>query len=420
MIEDEKLRLRQMILSGNVQRGQLSKIADLSGIPQEELKWAIQHQTLPSAATVGKLATRMGVSEIEVQLLFGAVDSRLRSQLAQRAAEIAELLGPMPHPRRRRIAQEPDFKTELGALWQADCLDFLSAQENDTVDLVFADPPFNLDKLYPSGMDDDLKARAYSQWCEEWLTECVRVMNDGGSLFVWNLPKWNSILSGFLNDRLTFRHWIAVDIKYSLPIKGRFYPSHYSLLYYCKGEKPNTFKPDRLPMPVCPHCHGDLRDYGGYKHRMNPKGVNLADVWTDIPPVRHAKYKKRKSANELPLRLLDRVIEAASNPGDLVLDPFGGSGTTYATAELKNRRWLGCELGPITDVVRRFARIDEDRQYLEKIRSTANCLFTSQVRSAREKKGLWTVESVRAPTERTMRQSTTEDLFGMAGLLDDT
>ena len=112
--------------------------------------------------------------------------------------------------------------------------------------------------------------------------ECIRVMKDGGSLFVWNLPKWNGILSGFLSDRLTFRHWIAVDIKYSLPIKGRFYPSHYSLLYYCKGEKSNTFRPDRLPMPVCPHCHGDLRDYGGYKHRMNPKGVNIPDVWTDI------------------------------------------------------------------------------------------------------------------------------------------
>ena len=284
MIDSQTSRLRQMILSGEIQRGQLSSIAALSGIPYQELKWSIQHGTLPSASAITKLAVGLGVADVEIQLLFGAVDSRLRSRLAEHAEDIAKLIGPPTEPRRKAIAQDPDFNTKLGALWQADCLDFLGAQGDDTVDLVFADPPFNLAKLYPSGMDDDRKARVYIQWCEEWLTECIRVMKDGGSLFVWNLPKWNSILSGFLSHRLTFRHWIAVDIKYSLPIKGRFYPSHYSLLYNCKGEKANVFEPDRLPMPVCPHCYGDLRDYGGYKHRMNPRGVNIPDVWDGHPP----------------------------------------------------------------------------------------------------------------------------------------
>jgi site-specific DNA-methyltransferase (adenine-specific) len=60
---------------------------------------------------------------------------------------------------------------------------------------------------------------------------------------------------------------------------------------------------------------------------MNPAGVNLTDVWYDIPPVRHSKYKKR-AANELSLKLMDRVVALASDPGSLVLDPFGGSGTT--------------------------------------------------------------------------------------------
>jgi site-specific DNA-methyltransferase (adenine-specific) len=140
----------------------------------------------------------------------------------------------------------------------------------------------------------------------------------GGSLFIWNLPKWNTSISGYLNNLLTFRHWISVDIKCNLPISARLYPSHYSLLYYCKGEKPKTFHPDRLPMQVCPSCKTDLRDYGGYKDKMNPRGVNLTDVWYDIPPVRHAKYKRR-DANELSLKLLDRVIEMASEEGALYL-----------------------------------------------------------------------------------------------------
>jgi site-specific DNA-methyltransferase (adenine-specific) len=97
---------------------------------------------------------------------------------------------------------------------------------------------------------------------------------------------------------------------------------HHSLLYYCKGEKPNAFHPDRLPMEICPKCLTDLKDYGGYKDKMNPDGINLTDVWYDIPPVRHSKYKKREGANELSIRLLDRIVEMASEAGDIVLIPL--------------------------------------------------------------------------------------------------
>jgi site-specific DNA-methyltransferase (adenine-specific) len=181
-------------------------------------------------------------------------------------------------------------------------MEVMSTLDSDSVDMIFADPPFNLKKLYPSSIDDNLKTERYLAWCEAWLSECTRLLKHGGALFVWNLPRWNAELASFLNGRLTFVHWIAVDIKYSLPIQRRLYPSHYSLLYYVKGPQARVFHPDRLPMQVCPHCAGDLRDYGGYKAKMNPKGVNLADVWWDISPVRHAKYKRRNGANELPLR----------------------------------------------------------------------------------------------------------------------
>jgi len=147
-------------------------------------------------------------------------------------------------------------------------------------------------------------------------------------------------------------------------------------------------------MPVCPKCFSDLRDYGGYKDRMNPKGVNLPDVWTDIPPVRHAKYKRRTGANELSLKLLDRVIEMSTDPGDLVLDPFGGAGTTYIASELKGRHWMGVEVGPSEDIVSRFERIGEEREFLEKIRGGCNHLFLPKVANERNKRGLWTTQSI--------------------------
>ena len=217
----------------------------------------------------------------------------------------------------------PILQTSLGCLYQGDCVQMMQNIAAQSVDLAFADPPFNLGKAYSSKIDDAKADQVYLEWCRTWLDEMTRVLKPGGSLFLWNLPKWNLQLGAYLGVNLTFRNWITVDIKYSLPISNRLYPSHYALLYFVKGTKPAIFHPDRLPVPCCRHCGGEQRDYGGYKDKMNPRGVNLSDVWTDIPPVRHAKYKKR-DANGLPLKLMDRIVAMATDFGSVVLDPFGG------------------------------------------------------------------------------------------------
>ena len=118
---------------------------------------------------------------------------------------------------------------------------------------------------------------------------------------------------------------------------------------------------------------------------MNPAGVNLTDVWYDIPPVRHPKYKKRK-ANELSLKLLDRVVSMASDPGSLVLDPFGGSGTTFMAAELLGRNWIGIELES-SAIVERFENINEDADYLNRIAGGKNVLFTPDSLKLRKRFG---------------------------------
>lgn len=268
----------------------------------------------------------------------------------------------------------PIMETPLGRLYQSDCMQMLSEIESASVDLAFADPPFNLGKKYSSKINDELADHEYIEWCEAWLAEMIRVLKPGGTLMHWNLPKWNLLLGSFLAKHLTFRNWIAVDIKYSLPITGRLYPSHYSLLYFVKGKKPAIFHPDRTPIACCRHCGGELKDYGGYKNKMNPKGVNLSDVWTDIPPVRHSKYKKR-DANALSLKLMDRIISMCTNEGSLVLDPFGGSGTTFAAAELTGRRWIGSEL-ECSAIVERFEDIESEREHMEQIHAGKNTLFT--------------------------------------------
>jgi site-specific DNA-methyltransferase (adenine-specific) len=269
---------------------------------------------------------------------------------------------------------KPILETSFGKLFEADCLAVLPTLRANSVDVVFADPPFNLGKLYASKMDDSLAEKTYLKWCYAWIDECTRVLKPGGSFFLYNLPKWNVFLGAHMSKLLTFRHWISVDIKFSLPITGRLYPSHYALLYYCKGKRPAIFHPDRLPILCCRHCGGELRDYGGYKDKMNPKGVNLSDVWSDIPPVRHKRYKSR-NGNELSLKLIDRILALASDEGSVVLDPFGGSGTTFIAAELLCRRWIGIELN-CADIRERFEKIERDRLYLDEIQLHKNHLFT--------------------------------------------
>ena len=252
-------------------------------------------------------------------------------------------------------APKPFFVSSLGALFADDCLAVLPYVRDGVVDTVFADPPFNLGKEYGEKSNDDLSDPQYLEWCKSWVKESCRTLKQGGAFFLYNLPKWNIPLGAYLSEQgLIFRHWIALEISACLPIPGRLHPSHYSLLYYTKGV-PKTFRRIRTPIQTCRHCGGEIKDYGGHRGAMNPKGVTLKDVWTDIPPVRHWKFKsKERRANALSTKILDRVVEMSSLPGDLVLDPFGGSGTTFAVCEKKNRRWLGIEIDFASEIMERI------------------------------------------------------------------
>lgn len=232
--------------------------------------------------------------------------------------------------------------------------------QDGTVDTVFADPPFNLGKEYRSGTNDKLSDAEYVKWCKTWIGECVRVLKPGGAIFLYNLPKWNVIFGAYLSELgLDFRHWIAVELNLLLPIPKRLYPCHYSLLYYTKGPA-KTFRKIRTPIITCRHCGGEIKDYGGYRSKMNPNGVSLKDIWTDIPPVRHSKFKHegRKGVNALSTKITDRVVEMSTRPCDVVFDPFGGSGTTYVSCERLNRHWIGAEIDYSAEIIDRLKSDD--------------------------------------------------------------
>jgi len=257
--------------------------------------------------------------------------------------------------------------TGLGALYQADCLEVLATIPNASVHTVFADPPFNLGKDYGRNGSDTLRENDYLAWCHEWLQQSCRVLVPGGALFVHNLPKWLIPIANFLDAAgMHFKHWIAIHKPTSLPIPNRLCPSHYGLLYYIKGPRPRLFNRDavRVPIRKCRHCDRDVKDYGGHKKRLNPKGLNLSDVWDDVPPVRHRKYKSRE-ANELAPIVLERVVRLTTRRGDVVFDPFAGSGTTAYVAERLGRRWICCDVNDCSPAKHRLEAITTVRAEIE-------------------------------------------------------
>lgn len=288
------------------------------------------------------------------------------------------LLDNMGHAERTdEPLMQPFLSTSHGVLFAADCLKILRRLEPGVVDTVFADPPFNLGKDYKNGYNDRVAQAAYLKWCRDWIQECCRIIRPGGAFFLYATPELAVHFAPVMGENLEFRHWIALTMKGTYPRGRKLYPAHYALLYYTRG-KPRVFNKLRLPIETCRHCGREIRDYGGHRDKMNPKGVNLTDFWTDTSPNRHRKFKVRHGVNELKLVIPERAILISTQPGDLVFDPFGGGGATFQAAEKHHRNWIGTELYDAAHIRR---RIEEEFSFsaAQKPRFDFEKLFTHEV-----------------------------------------
>lgn len=234
-------------------------------------------------------------------------------------------------------------KNAHGHVYKAEALEYMSGLPRESADLVFLDPPFNLGKTYGRSSKRDKQPEAeYSRWLLSIAQEAARVLAPGGSLFLYHVPNWGLKIGAILQERLQLRHWIAVSMKNGFARGRRLYPAHYALLYFTKGE-PQFFQRPRLPVERCRKCNETIRDYGGYRAIIESKGLNLTDVWTDLSPVRH-KTQKTRRANELSLRMTNRIMSIAGFPGGIFLDPFCGSGAAVASAALAGMHFIASDL----------------------------------------------------------------------------
>jgi len=287
-------------------------------------------------------------------------------------------------------------KKYLDKVVNGDCLEILSTLEDNSVDMVFADPPFNLEKKYTS-YNDRRPDSEYLDWCMQWLSALVRVTKPTGSIFIHNIPKWLTYYASILNELAYFRHWISWDAM-SNPLGKTLLPAHYGILFYTKEPRDFKFYEIRAPHRKCRVCDNYLKDYGGKKDQMHPFGALVSDVWTDIHRIRHS-VRRDEHPCQLPIHLLERVVLMSTDAGDVVLDPFLGTGTSAIAAKTLGRHYIGIELDPdyvsiakdkLSSVTPSVYKGHYVSLFLDKIHSLRDIdaaeLFPPQLTSAEKKK----------------------------------
>jgi site-specific DNA-methyltransferase (adenine-specific) len=231
----------------------------------------------------------------------------------------------------------------INQIIHGDCIEVMQQIPSDSIDVTFADPPFNLKKKYGT-YKDEKGTDDYLNWCKQWILEMVRITKPSGSVFLHNIPKWLTYYTGFLNEVADFRHWIAWDAP-TAPMGKTLQPSHYGILFYAKNQRENKFYKIRYPHKRCRKCGYLLKDYGGKKKILHPFGPLVPDVWSDIHRIRHNKHRDPHPC-QLPVHLLERLLLMSTDEGDVILDPFMGTGTTAVAAARLGRHVIGIDIDP--------------------------------------------------------------------------
>lgn len=311
------------------------------------------------------------------------------------------------------------MKNKLDRIIQGDCIRHLQKLDAGSVDLVFADPPFNIGYEYDE-YDDRRTSEDYLNWSGQWISEIHRVIKDDGTFWLAIGDEYAAELKVLATREAGFtcRSWVVWYYTFGVHCTHKFTRSHTHLFYFTKHPKKFTFNTDDIRVPSARQLvYGDKR--------ANPKGRVPDDTWI-IPPVgdpqsipsiqsvggsfpplqggtEGGKSGNRKHPNQransssfvlrpqdipdsftadsdtwyfprvcgtfkerggfhgcqMPEQLLGRIVKACSNTGDVVLDPFAGSGTTLAVAKKLNRRYLGIELSKeyVTQIRSRLRRI---------------------------------------------------------------
>jgi len=266
------------------------------------------------------------------------------------------------------------FETTNGKLYNQDAIDFLKSIETGTIDLIFADPPYNIKK---AEWDTFSSQKEYVDWSMQWINEAHRILSPQGTIYICGFSEILADIKWAATPLFKGCKWLVWFYRNKANLGNDWGRSHESILHFRKSKKfifnidearipynKHTLKyPKRTQAETSQYANGKKKKYVWTPH---PKGAKPKDV-LEIPTLSNGSWERYPHQTQKPVDLLRKIVLSSSNPDSTIVDPFGGSGTTYAVAEAYERKWLGND---ISDTFCKMIRERlSDESHLERIAS---------------------------------------------------
>jgi site-specific DNA-methyltransferase (adenine-specific) len=240
------------------------------------------------------------------------------------------------------------LSTELGQLIRGDGVAWLEAAEPGSVDLIVADPPYNLGK---AAWDRLGSLDEYLAWSERWLAAAHGALKETGTLYTMGFSEVMAHVLAQQSPRWKRARWLTWYYRNKANLRSDWGRSHEAILCLRKGKR-FTFNTDPVRVPYNKHTRrypqrtqAASSQYGGKRTdrwQPHPLGARPRDV-LEVPVLCNGTREKTAHPTQKPVQLIRKLVLASSDEGDLVVDPFGGSGTTALVAEVHQRRWVCLE-----------------------------------------------------------------------------
>lgn len=216
-----------------------------------------------------------------------------------------------------------------------DAVEEMKRLPDQSVHLIITDPPYNLNKDYGNNQDA-LEFEEYLDFSRKWLSEAKRVLTDNGSLYVFMGMRYISYIYSILDQELqmTFNSWITWHYTQGIGKTKGFSPRHDDILLFTKHPRDFVFNLDSIRVPQ-----------KFYRSINNMRGANPGNVW-EFSHVHYCNKNRKAHPTQKPEGLYERMVLASSNEGDVVLDPFCGSGTLLRVCQQTNREGIGIDINP--------------------------------------------------------------------------
>lgn len=236
------------------------------------------------------------------------------------------------------------YENGTATIYQGDSLLILKDIPNASIDLIFADPPYNIGKTFGNFKDIWSSDEEYAKWCYQWLKLCIDKLKPSGSLYVMTSTQSMPFIDLWIRSHLTILSRIVWHYDSSGVQAKNYYGSLYEPILFCvKNPKNYVFNASDIQVEAKTGAIRKLIDYRKeiptpYKTTKVP-----GNTWY-IPRVRYRMPEYEEHPSQKPEALLERIIKASTNEGDIVLDPFGGTFSTCAVAQRLGRKSIGIEM----------------------------------------------------------------------------